>query len=167
MAALCVLLTVACGYDYGKNRIPNALIVLMILLGAAWRFWSGGGRDVPSYLAQAAVVMVLFYPFFKIGGLGAGDVKLLGATAGYLSPGEVLPFLLWSLLAAAALSLMKMWKRKDFRDRMGYLWEYLAGTVRRGSWQLYLENGRDGRAKGVCLSGPVLLSILLHLGGVY
>lgn len=167
MTALCVFLMLACGYDYRKNRIPNALIVLMSILGAVWRFWSGGTWDVLSYLAQAAVVMILFYPFFKIGGLGAGDVKLLGVSAGYLFPDEILPFLFWSLLTGAVISLVKMWKRKDFGDRIGYLWGYLAGTVRRGSWQLYLENGKDGRAKGVCLSGPVLFSILLHLGGVY
>ena len=38
--------------------------------------WDGGVPGALSYLGQAALVMALLYPFFKIGGLGAGDVKL-------------------------------------------------------------------------------------------
>ena len=167
MAALCVLLTAACGFDYRKNRIPNVLIAVMMVLGAVWRFWSGGFWDMLSYLAQAVAVMALLYPFFKIGGLGAGDVKLLGAAAGYLPPDKIFAFLFCSLLTAAVVSLAKMWKRKNFSERMRYLWGYLTETVRKGSWHLYLENEKDGRTCGVCLSGPVLFSVLLYLGGVY
>ena len=166
MAALCVFLMAACGFDYRKNRIPNILIALMMVLGAIWRFWGGGFWDIFSYLAQAVVVIALFYPFFKIGGLGAGDIKLLGAAAGYLPPDKILPFLFCSLLITAVISLVKMWKRKDFGDRMRYLWGYLTETVKKGSWHLYLENEKDRRC-GVCLSGPVLLSVFLYLGGVY
>lgn len=167
MAALCIFLTAACGFDYRKNRIPNALIGLMMILGAVWRFWDGGFWDMLAYPVQAAAVMLLFYPFFKIGGLGAGDVKLLGASAGYLPSDKIPAFLFCALLTAAILSLAKMWKGRDFGDRMRYLWGYLSETVKRGSWQLYLENEREGRSRGVCLSGPVFISVLLYLGGVY
>lgn len=167
MAALCIFLTAACGFDYKENRIPNVLIGLMMILGAVWRFWNGESWNRLSYPVQAAAVMLLFYPFFKIGGLGAGDVKLLGASAGYLPLGKIPAFLFCSLLAAAVLSLAKMWKGKDFGDRMRYLWGYLSETVQRGSWQLYLENEREERSVGVCLSGPVFFSVLLYLGGVY
>lgn len=167
MAALCVFLMAACGFDYRKNRIPNVLIVMMMVLGMVWRLWGGGFWDMLFYLVQTVAVMVLFYPFFKIGGLGAGDVKLLGAAAGYLPFDKILAFLFCSLFIAAVIALVKMWKRKDFSDRMRYLWGYMTETVKKGSWHLYLENEKDGRGGGVCLSGPVLFSIFLYLGGVY
>ena len=167
LAALCILLAAACGYDYRRKRIPNILIVSMAVLGVGWRFWEGGARGALFYLGEAVLAMCLLYPFFKIGSIGAGDVKLLGVTAGYLPVSRILMFLFVSLLISAMISLFKMWKESNIRERMHYLFAYLADVARTGRWRLYLENEREKQAVGICLSGPVLLSILLYWGGVY
>lgn len=167
LAALCVLLAAACSYDYRNRRIPNALIVWMAVFGLAWKSSGGGLSGGLSYLGQAVPVMAVLYPFFKIGGLGAGDVKLLGVTAGYLPAGKVLAFLMCSLLIAAMISVMKMWKKGSLRRRLAYLTGYLAEVMKNGSWHLYPEGGREKGGSGICLSGPVFVSILLYLGGVY
>lgn len=167
LATLCVFLVAACCYDYKDRRIPNYLLIWMAILGVGWRFWDQGAPGALSYLGQAALVMAFLYLFFKIGCFGAGDVKLFGATAGYLPAGKILAFLLCSLLIAAVISLMKMWKKDDFRERMGYLAGYLAAVVKSGSWRLYMEDRKERQRTGICLSGPVLASVLLYLGGVY
>ncbi len=138
LAALCVFLMAACRYDYRERRIPNYLIIWTAAVGAAWRFWNERLPGPLWYLGQAVLVMAALYPFFQIGGLGAGDVKLLGVAAGYLPAEKILAFLFCSLLVAAMISVVKMWKR----------------------------GGRRGKG-GICLSGPVLVSVLLFLGGVY
>lgn len=167
MAALCVLLLAACGYDYKSRRIPNYLVLTAAFWGVLWRQWGEGAFGVASYLGQAVLVMALVYPLYRTGSFGAGDAKLLGVTAGYLPFGKILAFLFCSLLIAAIFSLVKMWKGKNFGERIHYLSGYLSGVVRSGSWHLYLENERDRQAAGICLSGPVFISILLYLGGVY
>ena len=138
LVALCVFLVAACGYDYKERRIPNYLILWMAITGVGWRLWNERAPGLPGYLGQAVLVMAILYPFFKIRGLGAGDVKLLGVTAGYLPAEKILVFLFCSLLVAAMISVVKMWKR-----------------------------GAGGAQGGICLSGPVLVSVLLLLGGVY
>lgn len=138
LVALCVFLVAACGYDYKERRIPNYLILWMAITGVGWRLWNERAPGLPGYLGQAMLVMAILYPFFKIRGLGAGDVKLLGVTAGYLPAEKILVFLFCSLLVAAMISVVKMWKR-----------------------------GAGGAQGGICLSGPVLVSVLLLLGGVY
>lgn len=167
MAALCILLTAACGYDYRRKKIPNFLIAFMAVLGVGWRFWESGFCGALSYLGETALIMSLLYPFFKIGSIGAGDVKLLGVSAGYLPFSKILIFLFISLLISAMISLLKMWKESNIRERLRYLAAYLADVARSGSWKLYLENEKEKQAVGICLSGPVLVSILLYLGGVY
>jgi len=167
LAALCILLAAACGYDYRRKRIPNFLIAFMAVIGVGWRFWESGANGALSYFGETVFIMCLLYPFFKIGSIGAGDVKLLGVTAGYLPISRVLMFLFISLLISAMISLFKMWKESNIRERMRYFFAYLTDVARSGSWHLYLENGREKQAVGICLSGPVLLSILLYLGGVY
>ena len=82
LAALCVFLAAACSFDYRDRRVPNGLILLMAAVGMAWRFWGGGPWGAVSYAGKAALLMALLYPFFKIASVGAGDVKLLGVTAG-------------------------------------------------------------------------------------
>ena len=167
LAALCILLAAACGYDYRRKRIPNFLIAFMAVIGVGWRFWESSVNGALSYFGEAVFIMCLLYPFFKIGSIGAGDVKLLGVTAGYLPISRILMFLFVSLLISAMISLFKMWKESNMRERMQYLFAYLTDVARSGSWRLYLENEREKQAVGICLSGPVLLSILLYLGGVY
>lgn len=167
MAALCVLLTVVCGYDYKSGKIPNFLIALMMAAGVGWRFWQGGVTEVLSYVGETFLTICLLYPLFKIGTVGAGDVKLLGVTAGYLPFKKILIFLFFSLLIAAVISLVKMLKRGNFTERMKYFFGYLKDVIESGSWRLYLENEKDKSAAGICLSGPVLVSVLLYLGGIY
>lgn len=167
MAALCVILTAACVYDYKDNRIPNYLVLLAAFLGVGWQMWDSGIFGILSYLGQAVLVMLLLYPFFKIGGLGAGDVKLLGVVAGYLPFEKNLIFLFCSLLITAMISVAKMWRKHIFGQRIRYLSAYLEDVMRTGKWKLYQTDKAEKNSAGICLSGPVLISVLLYLGGVY
>ena len=167
LAVLCVFLGAACVCDYKSNRVPNSLIAVEAVFGMGWCMWSGGIRGLLLYPGKILIIMALLYPLFKIGTLGAGDVKLFGVTAGYLPFNKILFFLFFSLLIAAVISLIKMWKQNNFGERMWYLSEYLADVIRSGSWLIYLENGQDRQAVGICMAGPVLFSVLLYLGGIY
>lgn len=167
MAVLCVLLAAACCFDYKCRRIPNWLVALTAVTGVLWRFSRGGAWEAGSYAGTAALVMFLFYFLFKVGAVGAGDVKLLGVAAGYLPFGKILAFLFFSLLIAAMVSLAKMAARGYFLERMDYLLGYLRDVAKSGRWKLYLDAEQDRRAVGICLSGPVLASVLLYMGGIY
>ncbi|MCM1192975.1 MAG: A24 family peptidase [Butyrivibrio sp.] len=167
MAVLCLLLTAACGFDYRNRKIPNGLVALTVLAGMAFRLQRDGMPGVPLYLGKAAAITALLYPIYKIGGLGAGDVKLLGAAAGYLPFGKIFLFSFVSLLIAAFISLIKLSVNKNFRERLGLFLGYLKDIAEKGALQPYPAAGKEERSAGVCLSGPMLLSLLLCLGGVY
>lgn len=167
MAAQCILLTVACGYDYREKRIPNVLVAAMAFLGAGWRLCREGPGGFLFYLGGMLFAVCLMYPFFKIAAIGAGDVKLLGVTAGFLPFEKILIFLFLSLLVAAVISLIKLWKEKNYGERLRFLYLYLRKAVRSGRWQLYLRDPEERYRLGVCFSGPVLVSVLLYLGGIY
>ena len=167
LAVLCVMLTAACWMDYRKKRIPNLLITAMFLYGLFWRLFREGVGGVAVFVGQAVAVVCLFYALFRLGALGAGDVKLFGVTAGYLPFKKILIFLFVSLLISAIISLIKLWKKKYFWERLRYFAGYLASVWKSGKWRLYLENGEEKTDVGICLSGPILFSLLLYLGGVY
>ena len=111
--------------------------------------------------------MCLMYPFFRIGAVGAGDVKLLGVTAGFLPFEKILMFLFFSMLIAVIFSMIRFFKQRDAKERLEYLLGYLACIALSGRLWLYMEDAEDRRRTGICLSGPIFLSLLLYLGGAY
>lgn len=167
MAVLCFLLAVACCYDYSKGKIPNLLILIMFVVGWGYGAVYGGLREAILFPVECVGVMLLLYPLFKIGALGAGDVKLYGICAGYLPRDKFLNFLFLSLLIAAMISLIKMIKESNAIERLSYFCEYVQGVVQSGNFRLYIENEKERGASSICLTGPIFCSVLLYLGGIY
>lgn len=167
MAVLSVLLFVACLTDCRSARIPNIVVLLIALMGMFYRFSGGGLRGLGDYLFICLFTFIIFYPLFRIGTIGAGDVKLLSVSCGYLSGREVIWFLFYSLLIAAVFSIIKLFRERNGKERFGYFCSYIAEVVKTGHWYLYFKNEVEKKRAGICLAVPVFLSILLHLGGLY
>ena len=161
VALVCILLACACICDYRDKRIPNwvILFLFMSILGIADNWLSA--------LLQIISMVAILYFFFKIGTLGAGDVKLFGVCAGIFPTEKILIFLFVSLLIAAIFSIVKLLQEQNMRERLLYLYEYLVSVLQNGAWGLYIKNEKERRRRGVCLSGPILCSVLLYLGGAY
>lgn len=167
MAILCTFLVTACYYDYRRGRIPNWLVAFLLVFGIAESFVDGGALALTGFLISALLVVLALYPFFKLGVLGAGDVKLLGFCAGYFPTDKILLFLFFSLLVAAIISLIRLLKEHDFKERFSYFCGYAHDVLKSGEWKLYIEDAAERRKAGICLSGPVLCSVLMYLGGIY
>jgi prepilin peptidase CpaA len=104
-AAALAIATVACITDLRRRRIPNALT---FGAAAAALAWHGASSGVPGMLTGAAgwaVGALLFLPFFLLGGMGAGDVKLLAALGGWLGPGAALWLAVFSSIAGGVLAV--------------------------------------------------------------
>ena len=82
MVALCLLTAAVCLSDYFTRRIPNLILLIMMTIGILYRWQQMGAGGIPFCLFQTGIVILLFYPLFRIGALGAGDVKLFGVAAG-------------------------------------------------------------------------------------
>lgn len=167
MAVLCVTLSAACYSDYREHRIPNWLTGIIFLYGMLFRYWDAGGAGIINFLQNCLTLLLIMYPLFKIGMVGAGDVKLFTTVSGYLSGYVLIWFLFYSLLIAAVISILKICKERSVKERFRYLCAYLADVCHTGQWRLYPVDRDGAKRTGICLAGPVLASVLLHLGGIY
>lgn len=100
-------LAIACFWDIKSRRIPNWLVVVIALLGVTYSVLSlppatGAARSVLGF----ALGFALWIPFYALGMLGAGDVKLFAAAGCWLAPSQVFTAALLSALAGGALSLI-------------------------------------------------------------
>lgn len=168
---LILLLIVAVLMDFAYDRIYNGWILFGIMIGLSFRFlefqWHG--------LYGAAVSMlfsfVLLYPLYKIGGLGAGDVKLFLMLGCFVRTEELLRMMTASFIIGAVFSVGKLISEKNFKERMRYLFEYLSGVFYGKQWMPYGEDLRWNyqlyMSNKIHFALPVLLSAALWLGGFY
>lgn len=167
LAALFLILVPICLFDYARCRIPNPLLFAVFIAGLADGYFAGGTFQSIHYIIKAISVTAAFFPFFKIGMIGAGDVKLLGLCAGFFSGVNILYFLFFSMLIAAIFSIVKMLKEQNFRERFVYFGEYVCDILQSGKWKLYMEDLKSKKSAGLCLSGPVFISVIMYMGGLY
>lgn len=164
---LCIFLCIACYFDYRFCRIPNWLILMTLGLGLCKTLWMDGGLGIARYLFWGGVMTLTLYPLFRIGTIGGGDVKLYGVCSGFLPTDKILYFLFFSLFFAALFSMVRFVKKADLRERFAYLISYVKDIAEGGEWRLYFHNMQDKRSAGICLAGPIFLSVLLFWGGIY
>ena len=167
MLILCIILIAAGYYDYRRAKIPNTMVLCILIEGLIRQIWIDGIAGAGTYLLTVAVVVFLLYPLFRIGGLGAGDVKLMAVCAGFFPVVKMISFLFVSLLISAVFSIIQLFRERDVRDRVYYFCSYCRTVVLSGKWSLYQPVKNDQKLRGVCMTGPVLCSVLLGLGGVY
>jgi prepilin peptidase CpaA len=100
-----VLAAVACGWDLRTRRIPQVLTLGGALVGFMFHVVNGGwNAGVASAMGWVVGIAIFFLPF-ALGGLGAGDVKLLGAIGAWLGPMNALWVGLYAGAAGGVLAI--------------------------------------------------------------
>lgn len=127
--ALAILLTLATICDIRTHRIPNPLVLAGLVLGLVGHGWRGGGPGLLLSLEGIAVAGLALLPY-ALGGLGAGDVKLLGAVGALMGPAFLLWTLLGTVLAGGLLALAWAARRGVLRETVdnALLGLHLLGT---------------------------------------
>jgi len=97
---------VACICDLRSRRIPNVLTFGAALLALAAHLLFGGTAGVAVGAEGWLLGLALFFPMFALGGLGAGDVKLLGAFGAWLGPSSIVFVAFYSTLVGGVIALI-------------------------------------------------------------
>jgi prepilin peptidase CpaA len=98
-------LAIALVTDLSRRQIPNLLIVYMLGFGVVLQAAFSGPSGLFDALAGLVVGLIVLLPFYALGGMGAGDVKLLAAAGTFLGPAGALVAGVCTLVAGAVLAL--------------------------------------------------------------
>lgn len=101
----CALLGLAVWSDMREHRIPNRLVLGLLLTGFVYQVLVNGFVGLLYALGGLAVGIALFIGFYLGRGMGAGDVKLMGAAGVLLGPSGALLAGAFSLIAGFVLVL--------------------------------------------------------------
>jgi prepilin peptidase CpaA len=105
IAALLVA-SVGCVFDLRTRRIPNWLTFGSAALALGFRLVTGGLSGVEHGMLGWATGMAVLLAPFLLGGMGAGDVKLVAALGAWLGPGETLWMAIYTSMAGAVMALI-------------------------------------------------------------
>jgi prepilin peptidase CpaA len=87
---LTVVLLTAAYTDLRSSRIPNLLTFTAIAIGLIAHAWLAGFQGIVFSLEGLGVGLGIFALLYASGGIGAGDVKLMGAVGAMVGPHDVL-----------------------------------------------------------------------------
>lgn len=103
-----VVLVVAASIDGRQLRVPNWLTYPFMLLGLAYASGTGGWSGLLSSSEGLAVGLITLLPLYAIGGMGAGDVKLMAGLGAWMGPWHTFSAFVVSALVGGVLGVAMM-----------------------------------------------------------
>jgi prepilin peptidase CpaA len=113
---VCILLIWAAYIDGKQLRVPNWLTFPMVLSGLVYSAWVGGWEGLSDGLVGMCVGLATLLPLYAVGGMGAGDVKLMAGIGAWLGAAAtwnafVVSVIVGAVMAVAMVAWRKSWKK--------------------------------------------------------
>lgn len=108
-----VTLILAAYIDGLKLKVPNWITFPMILSGWVFGFCSGGWEGLQASLWGTGVGLACLYPLYAVGGMGAGDVKLLAGIGAWLGGTVTWHAFLATVVVGAIMSVIMVIYRRE------------------------------------------------------
>ena len=101
---LTMLVVFAAGRDLAERTIPNRLVAVALALALVLQLWlTPAGWFICA--AGALTGFLVFLPFYLLGGMGGGDIKLMIAIGAFAGPALTLQIAAAVCIAGGGLSL--------------------------------------------------------------
>lgn len=163
LLVLAAVLTIAVYLELKENRIPNWLTLSGMGLGLLIAYL----RGTPvfwSSLGGLAIGFGFFFIFYVFGGVGGGDVKLMGAAGALMGVELIKPALVYTAFLGASLAVLIVIWRKDFWLRIA------TGFRRLAFWRKPAEAESPKPAPitvpyGLAIAAGCLLAIIVKSAG--
>lgn len=166
MEILIGVFCVAVFMDLRFYRIPNLCILVGVVSGLIMTCVSYSIEGMLEACVAMAAIFMAFYPFYLMGGLGAGDVKLLMMMGCFIRREHLIQYLLITFVLAAGISVVKLLLFQESRQRLFYLEKYLKKIALTGSMENYIVDKSNKRCV-VRLSIPAFISLMMMCAGLY
>jgi prepilin peptidase CpaA len=126
---LSAALIVAAVIDGWKLKVPNWITFPLIVAGWAYSTVYFGWEGLAWSLLGTVVGLLLLLPAYAIGGMGAGDVKLLAGVGAWVWATTTLYAFCVSALVGGAIALVMVFWRHDWRHHSHQFWSILGEIV--------------------------------------
>ncbi|MCQ4347550.1 prepilin peptidase [Pseudomonas stutzeri] len=130
IALISALLLGAVIYDVVSHRLPNYYLLLIAVAGFSGQVWLAGTGGALSAGGGLLTGLALFLPFYVLGGMAAGDVKLMAAVGTFLGAATTLWAAAYTLMFGAAIGIVYLVYRGQFGNLLVRYWAMAATRSR-------------------------------------
>lgn len=179
---LLMLVSLSAAFDAKERRIPNKITFMGIIVGLLFNLISGGWMGLlNSFLGLLAGIAIFFIPF-AVGGMGAGDVKLMGAIGALMGWRFSVETAIYSALVGGMMVLVYLVYTRKMREILSgmllALVQFLNRIIQRRGYnealmraeQNFYRNGREYKKiyipYGVAIAGGAVLVLLAYSQGI-
>ncbi len=113
--------------DQRERRIPNKLILVGLFLAWGWNVYTQGLNGMVFSLQGLLAGMILLFIPFVLGGMGAGDVKLLGLVGAFKGAGFAFHTFIFMALWGGLIALLMLLMKGQLKKTWNRLW--IAGLL--------------------------------------
>ncbi len=163
---LCVLI-IAMITDIRSNRIPNWLTFPAMIMGLGFNFISAGAYGLLFGIEGLLLGISLFIIIYILGGMGAGDVKLMGAVGATLGPQMVLWAAFYTAIIGGIYALAVIAFHSRTKATRTALIETIKGFVYSRSLKYNKPNNEENPPKlcyGVAIAIGTIAAVILKTG---
>ena len=154
---------VAVAFDLRTRRIPNYVTLsaaaLALVAATATEGLSGLGSAALGWFVGALV----FFPFFALGGMGAGDVKLMAALGAWLGPLNALWLAIFSSIAGGVAAVVVSFSAGYLQQALANVWLMLMHWRVAGAGPVPGMTLRDTRGPRLPYAVPIAIGVLCKL----
>jgi len=108
MLLVYALISAAVIMDYKYFKIPNSLNLWGFISAIFLNLFSPGPYNLYSVVIGLMIPFVLLYPVFMIGGIGAGDIKLLCVIGAVIGMKSCMKFTVSCFIIAGIIGILKL-----------------------------------------------------------
>ena len=161
--AVLAIALVAVVFDVRSGRIPNVVTFGGAFAAVVYAVAFGGFGGVTEAAVAWLIGAALFFPFFALGGMGAGDVKLLAALAAWLGPSEAVWLAVFASIAGGVLGVIVAISRCYLRQALTNVWLMLTHWRVMGVRPIEGLTLRDTKAPRLAYAIPIAIGVLCTL----
>ena len=118
IGVVAVVLAIAAYIDWKDHRVPNGITFTVWIFGIIFHFlihgWSG---LYLSFFGSMTGLATLILPY-ALGGMGAGDVKLMAAVGAWLGTAAVLHAFVWICIAGGLMGVFLIYTSGQADERI-------------------------------------------------
>ena len=164
--ALGLTLGIAVFTDWREHKIYNKLLVPAFFTALLLHTFQGGISGLTSSLLGVALgFALLLLPYF-MGGMGAGDVKLLAVIGAFGGVSFVFTSFLYGAFIGGLISVFLLFRRKTLGDTLKHYFLFLPILKKPQNFSETMNNANQEKFPyGIAIAIGTLLALFLPLGG--
>ncbi len=116
--AAIVILTIAAYIDWKEHRVPNWLTFGGLGFALAYHAAMSGYPGLGYALLGAGVGLATLIVMYALGGMGAGDVKLMAAVGAWVGATATLQAFVWIAVIGGIMGAYSMYRSGEFHQRL-------------------------------------------------